>query len=1013
MAPVTRSSLYGRQSQLENNPSQEESNSPGDGREDQQMADEDDEESLHEGATENVEFLYTSQGGVELGRRAGSSMLIDTTDAQSPFRSSAQEMLRPLQDTAERVSRQVEEFAKALDRFVSNREPTDNSLWDDALVLLERYSKIADIRKAKTPAGEEQGELDKLQLESDLWILVRNLLYTNSPRNLNDVQIAQESRLAGLHRYSTNTELWTAFLDSDAVAQEYENILSWLQERAADTSPPVEELTRSLMDKSSRGDGIWSSGPIFTQSKIKQQKRTRVWSLPLEPSNPGLNRTHVRESDQTRLVTQLDPDARTRESAAFEDEDEYYDQATWQTYWEMLRRGKSNTEIQSWFSERKMLWKYASLCGGGTPTKQMIDSPWVRILNFATNSEWLERCRMLAQNPAVEDHFQRAVYGVLCGDFGASKSASKTIEDHLFSIFNSLLIQRYQHYLEAFRTRSSASTIPGYRPAAPSTEKIRQYLTVVQSDPSIKEEVHLPHKLIELAVMSKDFGNLFVTMGRAAAHVLYATGQGSQLMKKNEGEVNEVASLNAQDQDSVRMVAHLQLLLRSLGMLDSAYAQNEYELENNIAAYVGLLESLGRWLLIPLYASKLSKKRSYHVLGAILINVTDRRERDLQVKLMKQYNIDVSEVAYGIFSLANFADLQKLRHYKHGPISSKITMMGGTGKTAQHKIRPAMMSGDVPETELRAIRSVEWIRYVDAENWGLAAWSVGVLYKVFLLEGKFVALRQLLERVGLSVMSLAAVGMNLQFADADPPTGHIESEVDEMDEDHVKPMSSPSRKRKAAGTDTTSGKAKTDRQTLALQCLVWKQLEQLVAAIDALDIFQEVADALEQHKTNPSAARNYRRELKRTLDDVRQAMNPVLVDDFLCRPDDENEATVLDDIRNHYIPEVVLAYNSALWFAGHYVSRTWLVECMTLAQVVAETPMLTAVFVASGRMKELVRAFAVDSQALLQATEQSSAGGAGTGAGRAKKIRTEKGNADIWKVSWKEDYRALDLEAMD
>jgi nuclear pore complex protein Nup107 len=143
-------------------------------------------------------------------------------------------------------------------------------------------------------------------------------------------------------------------------------------------------------------------------------------------------------------------------------------------------------------------------------------------------------------------------------------------------------------------------------------------------------------------------------------------------------------------------------------------------------------------------------------------------------------------------------------------------------------------------------------------------------------------------------------------------------------------------------------------------------------------------------------------------------MVPILDNDFLSRPDDENEATVLDDIRNHYIPEVVLAYNSALWFAGHYVSRTWLVECMTLAQVVAETPMLTAAFVASGRMKELVRAFAVDSQALLQATEQSGASsGTGTSANRAKKIRTEKGNADIWKVSWKEDYKPLDLEAID
>ena len=160
-------------------------------------------------------------------------------------------------------------------------------------------------------------------------------------------------------------------------------------------------------------------------------------------------------------------------------------------------------------------------------------------------------------------------------------------------------------------------------------------------------------------------------------------------------------------------------------------------------------------------------------------------------------------------------------------------------------------------------------------------------------------------------------------------------------------------------------------------------------------------------------ARNHRRELKRALDDVRQAMNPIFDANFLCEPQDENEAVVLNDIRNHYIPEVVLAYNSALWFAGHFTSRTWLVECMNLAQIVAKTPMLTAAFVASVRMKELVKAFAVDSQTLLQATEQSSTGAAGASAGRAKKIKADKGNADIWKVSWKEDYKPLDLEAVD
>lgn len=771
-------------------------------------------------------------------------MLIDTSDAESPYQSTAQDILRPLQDTADRVSRQVEEFAKSLDRFVTNREPTDGSLWEDALILLERYSQITETRKSKTPDNDVGEDVEKIQLESDLWLLVRNLLACSSPETANNVQIAQESRLGGLHRYSSNIELWTAFLDSDVVAQEYECILSWLQERAAWASPPIEELLHPLTEKSERGDGIWSAGPIYTQTAIKQQKRTRLWSMPLSPSGPGLNRTHVRPSDHKPLVAQLDPDARSRECAVLQEQDEYHEQAAWQTCWEMLRRGENNTQIQAWWAERKEVWRYAILRGGGSASGEMANSPWLRILNFASNSEWLERCEMLAQNPAILDHYQKAVYGVLCGNVGASKSANTTIDDNLFSIFNALLIQRYQQYLHAYQKKLVETSATEYRPQPPSTAQIRQYSTIAQTDPTTKEEMHLPHKLLELAVVSKDFNNLFVALGQATAHVAHTTGQGSHLMVKSRSEANELAMVNVQDQDSIRMIAHLQLLLRSLGLLESSYAEHEYEMENNIASYIGWLETQGKFLLIPLYASKLSKARSHHVLGGILIKVTDRRERELQIKLMKQYGINVSEVSYGIFSLANYHEIQKIRNYTPGLGIPRITMSVGTGKAAQLKLRPSLMTGEVTEADDRAVRSVEWIRYVDIQSWESAAWAMSILYKLFLVEGRFVALRQLLDRVSLSELSLAAVGMNLNFADTEALVEDGGPEDDEMDEDGVHPIS-PNRKRKESVEEYPLTRAGRDRQILAQQSLVWRQLELLTSAIDQLDIFQEVADNLE------------------------------------------------------------------------------------------------------------------------------------------------------------------------
>lgn len=116
--------------------------------------------------------------------------------------------------------------------------------------------------------------------------------------------------------------------------------------------------------------------------------------------------------------------------------------------------------------------------------------------------------------------------------------------------------------------------------------------------------------------------------------------------------------------------------------------------------------------------------------------------------------------------------------------------------------------------------------------------------------------------------------------------------------------------------------------------------------------------------------RTVKKMVQIALDDVRQAMLPLLDPEFLCRPADNAESITLKNIRNHYLPECILAYNSVLYFSGHVITRNCLVECMNLAQVVATNDTLTGAFVLSSRMQELVTAFALSSEALLRANER-------------------------------------------
>ena len=149
------------------------------------------------------------------------------------------------------------------------------------------------------------------------------------------------------------------------------------------------------------------------------------------------------------------------------------------------------------------------------------------------------------------------------------------------------------------------------------------------------------------------------------------------------------------------------------------------------------------------------------------------------------------------------------------------------------------------------------------------------------------------------------------------------------------------------------------------------------------------------------ALQDLKRELRQGLVAIEAAVEPLLEPSFLEAGIDSDETGILMGIRTHYLPEIVLGYNSALFLAGKAISRNHLITCMELANTVAATPSLTDAFVQSGRMRELVNALALDSQTLLSANE--------TG-GRKSMDKKPKG-FDIWNVQWK-DMKDGTLEAV-
>lgn len=87
-----------------------------------------------------------------------------------------------------------------------------------------------------------------------------------------------------------------------------------------------------------------------------------------------------------------------------------------------------------------------------------------------------------------------------------------------------------------------------------------------------------------------------------------------------------------------------------------------------------------------------------------------------------------------------------------------------------------------------------------------------------------------------------------------------------------------------------------------------------------------------------------------------------------------------------------MGYISALHSAGHLLTREHLLQIMTVATEVADNDGMVECFTATGRMTELVDAFAMSSKTMLRLNEEATKGG--------KKKRSKTGRSlGMWEIS--------------
>lgn len=264
------------------------------------------------------------------------------------------------------------------------------------------------------------------------------------------------------------------------------------------------------------------------------------------------------------------------------------------------------------------------------------------------------------------------------------------------------------------------------------------------------------------------------------------------------------------------------------------------------------------------------------------------------------------------------------------------------------------------------------------------------------MAGRLNAALELFERHPVKLISMKKTQemFSVAFDIIDDPEDHIEALIGD-------------------NCDFEDGKGPNNiRQLLRRAILHYHEMGQLVEAIDTLWTFR----TLEQRRLNieklaPHAVSDLTKDLANILQHLQDVILPMLRPGFLFKavPQSQNdelgndantmealsvtnlhkEAAELTAIRRLYLPEIVLAYMSALHFAGCLVSRDRLLDLLDLTRLVSDNETLTDCFVKTGRMRELVDVVALSSKTLMRLNAEK---------GRGKKSNKDARNWRIWDV---------------
>ncbi|MCJ1479588.1 Nucleoporin nup84 [Lambiella insularis] len=952
-----------------------------------------------------------------------------------------QSAIHPLQKSADRVGDQVEQFAKSLDRLSTGKHKPTASC-QSVIPLVSDYERIASHtverlkrihgtekqskpskssrrrsrgsseRSSPIPIHEDDDEvgiigttvkdLHQWEEEQQTWRLLSLMLRIEFPlheghqsTSWHDNRFERPHGGNSLHRYSSEAEIWQEFLAQDDSAWEKHTVLQWLRMTAESSGEDIESIVEHLETGSDRGVGLHPQGWLYSREMIKNEKRLRSWPLSLDPNSPSIDTSLADKDSSKKLVTQLDPDVFSRQARELAKADVFFERAIWLACWEMLRRGRSWASIREWCQTRKEGWRALSMHG---------DARMVTHGTWKSRALWRRTCAKAAKLGGI-DEYENAVFGFLSGDVSSVEKVARKWDDLLFAHYNASLVRTFDVFVEkrVSSRRSSSSQGPFVTDFDESTQDIlRKMENTAPADIGVKDLM----KTLQATLISKRFKTFITEQGHRLAQSANETHR-SKIMNyagQNQKGPPTTPHLTLDDHSLLRILTHIILIFQES---DPALPKS-YAIENIIVAYIDYLSKAGKQQLLPLYVSRLSPRRAVECMARQLPFITDARERQTTMKLMQQYAMNVNAIL-DVQLVLIMMDSQPTKDPASEFPRPGILDYSNKNSKIIRPVKKDFIGNDITGDEQDLINGFEWFLLLEG-LWSETMRSGTILYRHFLRKvhpsylvilallmifletgtGRLAAAKVLSKTVTFSMISLGKtqkfLGRSTDIATSEPQS---EDEYDESD--HLR-RSTRTRSQvihQDRGSSTRR-RRQIGRDLLLSQSTTFLDLENLIVALRALEEWKDVEVQAVNHP-NPRHAGAWKKKMRAAHDTVVATMQPLL-HGWLQSPRDDDEARDIQAIKVGYLPEVILAYNSVLNFGGHALSRDILLKCMDLAATVAaKDSELAEIFVAAGRMSELVESMAIASKSILRAEEIGQQSGK-----KGKRVNGE--TMDIWSV---------------